>query len=79
MLEDSRLRNAVEWASSSGTSYADARYVERESETVSVKDGQVEGVDGDSDRGVGVRVLYKGSWGFAASDRIAGDRCVVAP
>ncbi|HEX9496774.1 MAG TPA: TldD/PmbA family protein [Candidatus Limnocylindria bacterium] len=69
MLEDSRLAVAVEQAASAGASYADARFVERESETVTVKDGQVEGVDRDADRGVGVRVVVDGSWGFAASDR----------
>ena len=73
MLEDRRLRNAVEWAVASGASYADARYVERESETVTVKDGQIEGVDRDADRGVGVRVLTKGAWGFAAWDRLGGE------
>ncbi|HEX6061158.1 MAG TPA: TldD/PmbA family protein [Candidatus Limnocylindria bacterium] len=72
MLEDSRLRGAVEWAATHGASYADARYVERESETVAIKDGQVEGIDRDSDRGVGVRVVYQGSWGFAASDHLSG-------
>jgi TldD protein len=77
VLEDSRLENAVQWAAQNGASYADARYVERESETVSVKDGQVEGTERESDRGVGVRVLYNGSWGFAASDRIAGESVVV--
>ena len=77
MLEDSRLENAVQWAARSGASYADARYVERESETVSIKDGQVEGIDRDSDRGVGVRVLHQGSWGFAASDRLTGESVVV--
>ena len=35
MLEDSRLDRAVEWASTHGVTYADARYVERESETLS--------------------------------------------
>jgi len=77
VLEDSRLENAVQWAARSGASYADARYVERESESVSIKDGQVEGIDRDSDRGVGVRVLHQGSWGFAASDRLTGDSGVV--
>ena len=77
MLEDSRLENAVQWAARRGASYADARYVERESETVSIKDGQVEGIDRDSDRGVGVRVLYQGSWGFAASDRLTGEAVLV--
>jgi len=64
-------------AARSGATYADARYVERESETVAIKDGQVEGIDRDDDRGVGVRVLYRGSWGFAASDRLAGESGVV--
>lgn len=73
MLEDSRLRNAVDRAASRGASYADGRYVERESETVTVKDGQIEGVDRVADRGVGVRVIVDGAWGFAASDRAASD------
>jgi TldD protein len=77
VLEDSRLENAVQWAAGTGASYADARYVERVSETVSAKDGQIEGIDRDSDRGVGVRVLHNGSWGFAASDRIAGESVLV--
>jgi len=70
VLEDTGLAHAVEWASGRGASYADARFVERESETVAVKDGQVESVDRDADRGVGVRVIVDGSWGFAASDRV---------
>ena len=78
MLEDSRLRSAVEWAAAHGASYADARYVERESESVAVKDGQVEGTDRDSDRGVGLRVIANGAWGFAASDRATGDAALRA-
>ena len=69
MPEDRDVPQAVEWAAAHGATYADARAVERESETVSVKDGQIEGVDRDADRGVGVRVIAKGAWGFAASDR----------
>jgi TldD protein len=70
VLEDTRLSGAVERAHAGGATYADARFVERETETVSVKDGQVESVDRDADRGVGVRVIVGGSWGFAASDRV---------
>ncbi len=74
MLEDSGLAQAAEWAASPerGATYADARWVERESEIVSVKDGQIEGVDRDADRGIGVRVIANGSWGFASSDRVTG-------
>jgi len=52
--------------------------VERESETVTVKDGQIEGVDRDSDRGVGVRVIVDGAWGFAGSDRATTDEGLAA-
>ena len=79
MLEDSRLAKAVEWASSAHrSSYADARYLERESETVTVKDGQIEGVDRAADRGVGVRVIADGAWGFAASDHASSGEELVA-
>ena len=78
MLEDTRLSGAVEQATRDGASYADARFVERESETVTVKDGQVESVDRDADRGVGVRVIVDGSWGFAASDRVTTAMGLVA-
>ena len=78
VLEDSRLAGAVGSATRSGASYADARFVERESETVTVKDGQVESVDRDADRGVGVRVIVDGSWGFAASDRVTTAEALTA-
>ena len=78
MLEDTRLAQAVEWATRSGATYADARFVERESDTVAVKDGQVESVDRDADRGVGVRVIVDGAWGFAASDRVTTTAGIVA-
>jgi len=78
VLEDSRLSKAVDGATRIGATYADARFVERESESVTVKDGQVESVDRDADRGVGVRVIVDGSWGFAASDRVTTDDGLVA-
>ena len=63
------LADLVAAARARGTAYADARSVEREHETVSVKDGAVESVTRTSDRGIGLRVLHKGAWGFAATDR----------
>ncbi len=52
-----------------GADYADVRSVEREQESVAVKDGEIEGIERSEDRGVGLRVLFKGAWGFAATDR----------
>src|SRR5213593_2005315 len=61
----------VHLASSRGATYADARTVEREYEAVSVKDGAVESVTRSADRGIAFRVIHKGAWGFAATDRTA--------
>jgi len=63
------LAALVDAARARGASYADARHVEREHESVSVKDGVIEGVERTSDRGIGLRVLVGGAWGFAATDR----------
>ena len=66
---DSLIADLVSVAASRGATYADARTVEREHEAVSVKDGAVESVTRTADRGIGFRVIYKGAWGFAATDR----------
>src|SRR5919204_4242686 len=68
-ITSSRIVDLVERASSRGATYADARFVEREHEAVSVKDGAVESVTRSADRGIGVRVLRRDAWGFAATDR----------
>src|SRR2546426_5360676 len=69
-MSDSILAELVDAAAARGATYADARTVEREHETVSIKDGAVESVTRASDRGVGFRVLSGGAWGFAATDRL---------
>jgi TldD protein len=66
---DPRIVDLVSVAGSRGATYADARTVEREHEAVSVKDGAVESVTRTTDRGLAFRVVYRGAWGFAATDR----------
>jgi TldD protein len=66
---DPRIVELVSVAGSRGATYADARTVEREHEAVSVKDGAVESVTRTADRGLAFRVIYRGAWGFAATDR----------
>src|SRR5256885_9863871 len=68
-ITPSALTDLVHAASSRGATYADARTVERQHEAVSVQDGAVESVMRTSDRGVGFRVVHRGAWGFAATDR----------
>src|SRR4051794_9354257 len=50
--------------------YADARWVDRSREAISVVDGAIEGVDIEDEEGVGVRVRVAGTWGFAATSAL---------
>ncbi len=61
---------ALDEAVAAGASYADARAVLDETESLSVQDQRVEGVGRQASRGVGVRVLVDGSWGFAGTARL---------
>jgi len=60
-------RLAVDAAKEAGASYADARYVCTRQESVATRNGLVEGLTSSESRGVGVRVLVGGAWGFAAT------------
>jgi TldD protein len=60
---------AVEAARKAGADYADARLVSEESESLSVKNQEMEGIDRALSQGVGIRVLVDGYWGFAATAR----------
>ena len=54
-----------------GASFADARHVRDERETLAVRDGRVERHFRATSQGFGVRVLTDGAWGFGAR---AGER-----
>jgi TldD protein len=56
-----------------GCAYAEARSVERRSESVLVRDGTLERVDDDRSEGVGVRVRVGAAWGFAATRDLTRD------
>ena len=51
----------------SGVQYGDIRIIERANEGIAIKNGKVEELERNTDSGLGVRVLHKGCWGFAAS------------
>nr|MBN2276830.1 TldD/PmbA family protein [candidate division Zixibacteria bacterium] len=61
-----KLGNVLDWLKGKGVDYADCRYVRRESESIRVTDNIVDTLARDVNVGVGVRVLHKGAWGFAA-------------
>ena len=59
---------ALEKASLLGVQYADIRIVNKKSESIGVKNGQLDEFNTSQDYGFGVRLLCNGSWGFAASN-----------
>ncbi len=77
---------ALDTATALGAGYADVRVVRRQSESISIKTGRVEGVASGETEGFGIRVLVDGAWGFAGShvmtadeaDRIAGEAVRIA-
>ena len=64
---------ALDTATARGATYADARVIEHREQTVSVKDGRVDALSEMEDRGVGVRAIADGAWGFAASASLASE------
>ena len=63
-------QQAVEAARAAGADYADARVVTDESESITVRNQEMEGIDRSRSEGFGIRVLVNGYWGFAATARL---------
>src|SRR5713226_7380195 len=61
-------QNALDAAVRRGVDYADVRVVEEQDRNVSTKNGKAGDVSSSTSLGLGVRVLDKGCWGFAATD-----------
>lgn len=60
------LKNILNWLEPK-VSYADLRFVQTEKESIKVENGILSSYNVSTDRGVGIRVLADGAWGFAAS------------
>ena len=76
-MKDSAQR-ALDTAVARGATYADVRAIEHRNRYLSTKNGQASGVREMESRGVGVRVVAEGAWGFAATDDLSPeslDRC----
>ena len=58
---------AVEHLRQRGATYADARLVEQRNQRLAVHGARVEAVTDGSSRGLGIRALADGAWGFAAT------------
>src|SRR5215510_799817 len=58
---------ALKRVTASGAEYGDVRILHSTSQTVTGEDRRIASVSDVEDSGFGVRVLYHGAWGFAAS------------
>jgi TldD protein len=58
---------ALDAAQVAGAAYADVRVVERDTESLTVKNGNLEASSSQRSAGFGIRVLLGGAWGFAGS------------
>lgn len=67
---------ALSTAKKMGASYADIRINKYRVESMSTRERQVTSVAKGQNYGFGVRVLYKGTWGFAASPLVTSDEVV---
>jgi TldD protein len=61
------IDRALDTADRLGAGYADVRIVERTTEGLTVKNGQLEAATSTQSAGFGVRVLLDGAWGFSSS------------
>jgi TldD protein len=67
-IDQNRLADvALSTARRLGASYADIRIARTRTEAVSTRERQVQNVSRNQNSGFGVRVLVRGTWGFAAS------------
>ena len=62
---------AVEAAIAAGARYADARVMDRRSESMGARNGEVEELMQDASVGIGVRALIGSGWGFASTADLA--------
>ena len=64
---DEMAELALKRVEESGAEYGDIRLMQSTSQTISGEDRRIASVRDVVDSGFGVRVLYHGGWGFAAS------------
>jgi TldD protein len=64
---------AVEAAIKAGADFADARAGTDLTESITVRNQEMEGIDRTESTGLGIRVLAGGRWGFAATARMQED------
>jgi len=67
------LQAAIDLMKRTGASYADCRFVATEDESISVRNKVVDSISRSTTKGVGIRAIVDGAWGFAASNILTED------
>jgi TldD protein len=67
------IHRSLNLAQVRGASYADVRVVERQTQSIGVKNGIVESLADDGTLGFGVRVIVNDAWGFSSSNRLTAE------
>jgi len=69
------LRQLVDRAGEQGCEFADVRFVSTRSCGMTLRDLELEGIEDWTTSGVGLRVIFNGSWGFAAVTSLNDNAC----
>lgn len=71
-------QRAIEVATGLGATYADARFINQDYQFIQTKDLTVAGLNIGTSRGIGIRVLCNGGWGFASTQELTREGVTVA-
>lgn len=67
-MQQTQIKTQIERLKSAGATYVDARWYPREeANSLTMWNGNLKNASASQESGIGVRVLYKGAWGFSAS------------
>lgn len=69
-IDDTLIQKTVDYALSLGATYAEARYQGDLTSEVVLRNGQVIGLGKSVNKGIGIRVIYSGALGFAATNSL---------
>ncbi|HEY9712446.1 MAG TPA: TldD/PmbA family protein [Chroococcales cyanobacterium] len=71
-------QRAIDVAIGLGATYADARVINQDYQYIQTKDLTVAGLNLGTSRGIGIRVLCNGGWGFASTQELTQEGVTVA-
>jgi len=66
------IKETLDYLKRKKVEYADIRQIHRLTESIQVKNENVESIACDEDQGFGIRIIANGAWGFASSSILSG-------